>query len=188
MNFNQHYELNGKHAFLSASSYHWLNDSPEAIERRYINAKQRERGTFLHDLASRCILTRTKLANHKKALNLFVNDAIGFNMESEVILYYSPNAFGTADAISYNEETGELRIHDLKTGTSKPSFKQLSIYGAFFCLEYGINPYETIFIQRLYQGNGFTENVAEPEEIEIIINQIVEFDKVITQTAAEYRY
>lgn len=188
MNFNPHYELTGKHAFLSASQYHWLGDDEAKIEQRYKNAMQRERGTYLHDLAQRCILTRTKLANHKKALNLFVNDAIGFRMDSEVVLYYSDNVFGTADAISYNAETGELRIHDLKTGVSKPSFKQLMIYSAIFCLEYGAVPQDTIFILRLYQGNGFEEIEADPNDILDIMDKIIRFDQVLNRAKAEYRF
>lgn len=56
------------------------------------------------------------------SVNAFVNDAIGYRMDPEVLLYYSDNAFGTADAISFID--GVLRIFDLKTG--KHPVNQLS--------------------------------------------------------------
>lgn len=177
MDFNQHLDLAGKHAFLSASSYHWLNYTPEKLAQVYENNKAKEKGTMLHAWASIAITEGIKLARLKKALNMFVNDAIGFRMASEVVLYFSDNCFGTADAIVYKDDV--LRIHDLKTGISKPSFSQLSIYGALFCLEYEVNPFETVFLQRIYQGNGFEERIAEPDEISEIMHKIVEFDRVL---------
>lgn len=108
---------------------------------------------------------------------MFVNDAIGYMMQSEQILFYSVNAFGTADAISFRDNL--LRIHDLKTGISKASFAQLDVYAAFFCLEYKISPYDIDIEERLYQGNGYTINVPEPERIEYIMNKVQEFDIII---------
>lgn len=105
---------------------------------------------------------------------MFVNDAIGYKMDSEVVLYYSINSFGTADAISFKDNI--LRIHDLKTGFSKPSFKQLDIYAALFCLEYGIDPFKIQIEERLYQGNNYEVNVPEPEFVKEIMNKIQEFD------------
>ena len=33
VNFNNHYNLEGQHAFLSASNYHWINYDEEKIEK-----------------------------------------------------------------------------------------------------------------------------------------------------------
>jgi hypothetical protein len=174
MNFNRHSELDGLHAYLSPSNYHWLNYTPEKLESVYYNQKQKEEGTMLHAYASMAIQKRLKQASQKKALNMFINDSIGYKMSSEVVLYYSHNAFGTADAISFKDNL--LRIFDLKTGVTKPSFKQLDIYAALFCLEYGVNP-ETIEVeQRLYQGNGFEVQTPDPLWIRDIMNIIIEFD------------
>lgn len=142
-----------------------------------MNLKKKEEGTQLHEFASVAINKRIKLAPVKKALNLFVNDAIGFGMNSEQILYYSDNCFGTADAILFKDN--HLRIHDLKTGMSKVSFKQLDIYTAMFCLEYGHSPHDITVEQRLYQRREYMVNVPDPDEIRNIMNQIVEFDLVI---------
>lgn len=177
MLWNEHYNLYGKHAFLSGSNYHWTNYDSEKLEMVYMNLKKKEEGTQLHEFASVAINKRIKLAPVKKALNLFVNDAIGFGMNSEQILYYSDNCFGTADAILFKDN--HLRIHDLKTGMSKVSFKQLDIYTAMFCLEYGHSPHDITVEQRLYQRREYMVNVPDPDEIRNIMNQIVEFDLVI---------
>ena len=177
MNFNTHSDLVDKHSFLSPSSYHWLNYTPEKLVSVYNNQKAKEEGTILHAFASVAINKRIKLANLKKALNIFVNDSIGYKMTSEQILYYSHNSFGTADAISFRDNV--LRIFDLKTGITKPSFKQLDVYAALFCLEYGIDPTTIQVEERMYQGNGFEVMIPEPLYIQDIMNKIVEFDIII---------
>lgn len=177
MKFNDHSDLNGEHSFLSPSNYHWINYSREKLEAVYLNQRSKERGTILHAFASIAVEEKIKLANHKKALNMFVNDCIGFKMESEQVLYYSNNSFGTADAISFRDNM--LRIFDLKTGVTKASFKQLDVYVALFCLEYGIDPKKIDIETRIYQGNGFEVSIPEPDYILDIMNTIEEFDIII---------
>lgn len=177
MSFNTHLDLIGRHATLSPSNHHWINYTPDKMETVYINQRQKEEGTVLHDLASSLIKKRIKVANQKKAFNMFVNDAIGYKMESEQILFYSYNVFGTADAILYKD--GLLRIHDLKTGITKPSFAQLDIYAALFCLEYRHDPLAITIEERLYQGNGFEVNTPDPADIRYIMDKIQELDSVI---------
>lgn len=177
MNFNSHSDLKDAHSFLSPSNYHWLNYTPEKLEAVYRNQQAKEEGTILHAFASIAVTKRIKLANIKKALNMFVNDAIGYKMTSEQVLFYSRNSFGTADAISFKDNL--LRIHDLKTGITKPSFKQLDIYAALFCLEYGVDPRTIEVEERLYQGNGFEVNVPEPLYIQEIMDKVIEFDIIL---------
>lgn len=177
MKFNDHSDLNGEHSFLSPSNYHWINYSREKLEAVYLNQRSKERGTVLHAFASIAVEEKIKLASHKKALNMFVNDCIGFKMESEQVLYYSNNAFGTADAISFRDNM--LRIFDLKTGVTKASFKQLDVYVALFCLEYGVDPKKIEIETRIYQGNGFEVSIPEPDYILDIMNTIEEFDIII---------
>ena len=55
----------------------------------------------------------------------FVNDAIGFRMYPEIILYYSINCFGTTDAIIFDEFNKILRIHDFKSGITPAKMDQL---------------------------------------------------------------
>lgn len=188
MNYNKHYHLAGKHAFLSASSYHWVNYSPEKLRGVYTSYKAKEEGTILHDFASVAITRRLKMANHKKSLNMFVNDAIGYRMQSELTLYYSDNCFGTADAILLEEREGIpdlLRIHDLKTGYSKVSTKQLEIYAALFCLEYGVVPESIEYELRIYQHNDIQFGYPTSDEIRAIMEKIVEFDKIIDEMKLE---
>ena len=180
MHFNEHYNLEGKHAFLGASRNSWLNYTNDKLEKVYFSNLKKQEGTELHAFASSAINHRIKLAKLKKALNLFVNDAIGFGMESEQVLYYSDNCFGTADAILFKD--GLLRIHDLKTGDIPViHFTQLDIYAALFCLEYDVDPMKITYVERLYQGSQYTESEPDPELIMDISQKIVEFDKMLSQ-------
>lgn len=186
MNFNNHSRLEGCHAFLSASGYHWINYSDEKLLERFDNQEAAKFGTELHDFASRCIRLGQKLPRSKKTLNSFVNDAIGFRMESEQVLYYSENCFGTADAISFNEKDNVLRIHDLKTGKIPAHFEQLMVYAAIFCLEYNYDPYKLEIELRIYQNDEVVIMIPEPEDIDRIMKTIVRFDKLINKRRNDY--
>jgi len=177
MKFNPHFEIKGQHAFLSASKHHWINYSDGKLVETYTRYQATVRGTQLHDLASDLINMKVKLPRSKNALNMFVNDAIGFRMASEQPLYYSPNAFGTADAISFRNNL--LRIHDLKTGITRVSMDQLMIYAALFCLEYDIRPIDISIELRIYQGDQIIELVPESDDVLRIVNTIIKFDKEI---------
>ena len=179
MHWNEHWDLEGRHAFLSPSQYHWVNYSLEKLDDRYSSAMAKERGTRLHALASECIKLGVRLVHNKNALNMFVNDAIGFKMESEQPLYYSDFCFGTADAISFRRN--QLRIHDLKTGQTPTSMSQLEIYAALFCLEYGYSPFDIGIVLRIYQGTEIAEKEPEPEAIKELMDKIVQFDAHLTE-------
>ena len=183
MNFNKHLDLEGQHAFLGGSKYHWLNYTDEKIDDAYLKFLAIQKGVQLHDFARRCIDLGIKLPKSKKSLNQYVNDAIGFRMTPEQTLFYSNNAFGTADAISYREKV--LRIHDLKTGISPVSIHQLEIYAALFCLEYEINPVNISMELRIYQQDIILADIAISEDIVMIMNKIIFFDKKIEQLKAE---
>lgn len=175
MRYNDHSNLTGAHAFLSASKYHWTNYDEEKIVSTYLKHLATIRGTELHDFASRCIQLKQKLPKSKKSLNSFVNDAIGFRMESELVLYYSDNAFGTADALSFRDNI--LRIHDLKTGVSPVSIRQLEVYAAYFCLEYDINPDDIEMELRIYKQNEILVHIPESSTIREIMEKTVKFDE-----------
>lgn len=183
MNFNDHYHLEGRHAFLSASKHHWVRYSEEKLASAFMNAKAKQRGTELHELAHDLIRLGVKLPGNKKTLNAFVNDAIGYRMATEQILYYSDNAFGTADAISFRRN--KLRIHDLKTGVSNASVEQLEVYAALFCLEYGTKPFDIAIELRIYQNDDLAIFEADPDVITHIMDRIVTFDKIIDKIKSE---
>jgi len=186
MKWNKHPEFEGHHSFLSASQCHWLNYEPENLIERLENEKAKQRGTELHEFASLSIHHRIRLEpghTHPAVAN-FVNDAIGYRMDSEVLLFYSPYAFGTADAIRYDPPTkdnprGFLRIHDLKTGKTKPKMEQLLVYAAYFCLEYGVKPERTDFELRIYQGNKIDTYIPEAEDVYDVYNTIKEFSAIL---------
>lgn len=179
MTFNDHSRLAGQHAFLSASKYHWINYDPDKIASAYTNFMATEKGTELHEFAAKCITLGQKLPRSKKTLNNYVNDAIGFRMTPEQVLYFSENCFGTADSICFRDDI--LRIHDLKTGVIPAHMEQLYIYDALFCLEYRIKPKNIQIENRIYQSDDIL--IANPgeEEIELIMEKIREFDPIIAK-------
>jgi Protein of unknown function (DUF2800) len=177
MRFNTHSNLAGQHAFLSASKYHWVNYDDEKLDRVYIASVAAQRGTELHELAHNLIRLGVKLPGNKRALNQYVNDAIGYRMNSEQVLYYSDNAFGTADSISFRRN--QLRIHDLKTGVTQASHHQLEVYAALFCLEYKFKPMDIEIILRIYQDPEPREFIGDPDVITHIMSKIVAFSKRI---------
>lgn len=183
MNFLQHSELVGKHAFLSASNYHWVNYDEAKLMDRFYTSMEAARGTRLHELASELIQLGIKLPRNNQTLNMYVNDAIGYKMTTEQILYYSRNAFGTVDAISFKKNL--LRIHDLKNGVNKASVTQLMVYAAFFCLEYGFKPAEIEMELRIYQNDEVKVYFPEVHEITVIMDRIKTFDKRIEMMRME---
>jgi len=177
MNLNKHSNLAGQHAFLSPSKFHWINYDEDKMERVFFTAMAAQRGTELHALAHELIRLGVKLPRSPKSLNLFVNDALGYRMTPEQILYYSDNCFGTCDAISFRNN--QLRIHDLKTGTTLTSVHQLEVYAALFCLEYRFKPFEIEIELRIYQNDEVKIYEADPDVIIHIMDKIKTFDKRI---------
>lgn len=183
MNFKKHSDLVGEHAFLSASKYHWINYDADKILLAYDKHMAAKIGTALHELASHCIILKQHLAKNKKAINRFVNDAIDLRMRSEQVLYFSNNAFGTADAISFRDNI--LRIHDLKTGVSTVAMTQLEIYAALFCLEYDVVPEDIDIELRIYQHEDTEKYKPEAFTIRQIMEKIIAFDKMIEKRKSE---
>jgi hypothetical protein len=183
VNFNAHSNLIGRHAFLSASTYSWINYDEEHLDRRFITAMAAQRGTELHELAHNLIRLGIKLPKTRTSLNLYVNDAIGYRMTPEQPLFVSENCFGTADAISFRRNL--LRIHDLKTGVNPGSIHQLEVYAAMFCLEYKFNPSDIDIEMRIYQNDEAQIYDTDKNVIFHIIDKIITFDKRINALKAE---
>lgn len=179
MIFNRRSDLEGRHAFLSPSNYHWLRYDDQRLETRFFAAMAARRGTDLHALAHEAIRLGVKLSRSNRALATYVNDAIGYKMTCEQPLYYSDNCFGHADTISFLRNF--LRIHDLKTGITKSSVEQLEVYAAIFCLEYGHSPFDIRIELRIYQGDEVQIFEPIPEKILSIMEKIVEFDQKLEQ-------
>ena len=167
MNWNDHSREvpEGAHAFLGASKYSWLNYDINKLKEVYKNALAKQMGTRLHAYAAECIALKQRLPRSQKTLNMYVNDAIGYHMRPEQVLYYS-----------------YLRIHDLKTGVTPASLHQLEIYAALFCLEYQVKPGELEGIElRIYQNNDILIGNPGADTIVPIMDKIVTFDKVISE-------
>jgi hypothetical protein len=183
MNFNKHLNLEGQHAFLGASKYHWINYDETKVIETYSKFIAVQKGIELHEFAAQCIRLGQKLPKSKKTLNMYVNDAIGFKMTPEQPLFYSENCFGTADAISFRNKV--LRIHDFKSGVIPAHMEQLEIYAALFCLEYKVNPADIDIELRIYQSDQILYHNPTAEDIATIMDKIITFDKLINKIKSE---
>ena len=177
MKFNRHTNFEGLHAPFGASKSSWLRYDDEKAIETYQNMKAAEVGTKLHEWASNTIKLGIKQPRSNKTLYAYVNDAIGFKMDTEVVLFYSENFFGTADAICFRNNM--LRIHDLKTGSTKVKMEQLEIYAALFCLEYKVKPGEIEFELRIYQNDEVIVHNPTAEDILPIMDKIVHLNKLL---------
>lgn len=178
MNFNKHYDLIGKHAFLSPSKHTWLGYSKDQLRQAYISANAAARGTKLHAIAKELIEEGIKVRGNKQTFAAYVNDAIGYGMTPEQPLYFSDNCFGTTDALYY--KNGVLRIHDYKSGTTPAHMEQLEIYAALFLMEYervlGVRPDKVHTELRIYQSDDVLEETMDPDRAEEVMYNIREKD------------
>ncbi len=190
MRLLKHLELDGKHARLMApSNYHWTNYDEDAMIKTILTSQKARLGDRKHAWAAEAIILRQKQPVIQKTLNMYINDAIGFRMTPEQPLFYSWNCFGTADAISYREDpvTGRwmLRIHDLKTGSTRTSMRQLETYVAIFCFEYDVNPADIDIELRIYKTDQVEIYIPELDDIVAIMEQIKFMDKMIDKMEKE---
>lgn len=177
MIFNRHRNLEGLHAPFGASKSSWLRYDDDKVIEVYQNMKAAEMGTRLHQWAKDTIDLGIKQPRSKQTLYSYVNDAIGFNMSTEVVLFYSERFFGTADAISFKNK--KLRIHDLKTGKTPVHIEQLEIYAALFCLEYKIKPSDIQMELRIYQNDEILVHNPTAEDISVIMDKIIHLNKIL---------
>lgn len=189
--FRPHKELEGQHAFLSASKYAWLRYDDEKLAETFANSMNARLGSELHDLAHNMIRLGVKAQRSTKTFNRYVNDCIGYRMSTERVLFYSQYVFGTADAITFipaPKDSGFkfiLRIFDLKNGVSPAKMDQLLIYAAIFFLEYKIRPSETEVQLRIYQNDAIEEYYPELDIILEVMDKIVASDKLLNQIQSE---
>lgn len=167
------------HAIFGASNYHWINYSEEKMIEAFINNQAKKNGTELHEIAAGLIKKKIKLPETPVTFNMYVNDAILYDLRPEEQLYYSEWFYGTADAIGLRDG-GILRIQDLKTGKTKPSLHQLEVYTAFWCLEYDILPSDLKDIELvIYYDNDTKEEHPTNDQIVPIMDKIVTVDKIL---------
>lgn len=186
------------HALLGGSKYAWVNYTEEQLYNYVVSTYATTIGTLVHELAAKLIKNKLKITKSeaKKMIMLhllengiprsvidverysenftaYVNDAIGFDMRPEQKLVYSEYAWGTADAISFNEKKGMLRIHDYKNGVTQPSLHQLENYAAFFCLEYHIQPKDISTELRIYWQNQIITGLPTAADIVPIMDETI---------------
>lgn len=207
MIFEKHSNLQGKHAFLAPSQPHWLRYNEEQLYQKYASTFAQSMGTSLHELAATLISNNLKLKKGDKLTVMshllndgipkdvidmeriysnfmtYVNDAIGFKLIPEQVLYYSDYCFGTADAISFRNNF--LRIHDYKSGTIPAKMEQLLVYAALFCLEYKVKPGEIETELRIYQNDEVIFHNPTAEEILPVMDAIIQHSKALERMNEE---
>lgn len=186
MKFYDHKNLSGLHAPFTASQSSWLRYDDDKVIEVYNNKKAAAMGTRLHEWAAETINLGLKQPKTKKTICAYVNDAIGFKMDTEVVLFYSERFFGTADAICFRN--GTLRIHDLKTGKIgkiEDHMEQLEVYAALFCLEYKVRPGDIQIELRVYKNDEVISWNPTAEDIVPIMDKIVHLDKLLQKIDRE---
>lgn len=179
MRFYDHSAFASRHAFLSASKYHWIRYDEDKLYETFLSAMDAALGTRLHAFAAEAIKLKMRMPDTSATINAYINDAIGFRMTPEVTLMASENAFGTADAVSFYDNT--LRIHDLKNGVTPAKMDQLLIYACYFLIEYRFKPNEINIVLRIYQNDTIVEYIPEMDELAPIIDKIHTFDELINK-------
>lgn len=211
MIFKDYSDYEGKHALLGASKHSWLNYDDGQIARSYIMSFSQQIGTLVHEYAKDKIIYRQPMEDNRSERNAlllhllkngipcfvipidnlfynlmpYVNDAIGFKMTPEKVLYYSDYSFGTADAISYGRNV--LRIHDLKTGSTPASMDQLMIYAAWFFLNYKkeVNFQKSRTELRIYQNQEVIVHTPSNQEISAVMDKVIHGVMVIEKMLTE---
>lgn len=181
MILNKHFNLEGRHARLSPSQYHWVNYDEDKFLRVFAQQEAAAKGDRLHKLAMQLINEGVKLPRTPKTLNMYVNDAIGYRMTPEQTLVYSENFFGTADALKFTQSKMHLRVHDLKTGVTPAKVTQLELYCCLFCLEYGYRPFDLEMEARIYQNDEVQIFDIDPDVIFRMMEKAKFFDKLIRE-------
>lgn len=184
MHFTRHPDIEGQHAYLSASNYHWTEYDDDKFDRVYTMHLAALIGTQKHELAKQLIKLKQTLEPTGQTLNMYVNDCIGYRMEPEVTLVASPTFFGTADAIGFDH--GILRVFDYKSGVTPAKVRQLEVYGALFCLQYDVKPFEIEFDFRLYQNDDIDPYEGDPDLIQKIMLKGMRFSDRISELRKEF--
>jgi hypothetical protein len=154
------------------------------LQFRYKTLRAALEGVEQHRYAAICIEEGIVQDDETTTVGLYINQCIQYKMSAEVVLFYSPNAFGTVDAIAYRHR--RLRISDLKTGVTRVSEHQLEVYAALFCLEYGIDPFSMRGIElRIYKDSKVHTYDADPYFIKGIMDKIIKFDELINRLREE---
>lgn len=118
-----------------------------------------------------------------EAVRCYINDGVGYRMNTEQALVYSEHIFGHADTISFRNNF--LRIHDLKTGSNPAHMEQLEVYAALFCLEYKTKPSDINIELRLYQWDGVEIENPNAEVLTPIIDRIITSEKIAADVEKE---
>ena len=107
----------------------------------------------------------------------YINDCVGLKMETEVLIDFTDNFFGTADALRFDDKG--LKIFDLKTGSMPAKIEQPLIYASLYLLKNRLDPKNVPVELRIYQNNDILRAIPSPDELVPVMNTIIHFDKLM---------
>jgi len=109
----------------------------------------------------------------------YINDCVVSKMETEVLVDFSENFFGTADAVRFDGK--HLMIFDLKTGATPAKIEQPVIYACLYLLKYRLDPKEVSVEVRIYQSNDILRATPDANELIPVMNKIIHFDNIMNE-------
>lgn len=180
---------NAHRAELGTEIHEWSSIQIK-LKNRVSNIKEIEKGvkTHIYDKYAKTPEYRDMLLSNiyylpgeiYPTVKLFVNDCIGYRMQSEQKVGYSEFFWGTADAIRCVDN--RLQVFDLKTGTRPAKMTQLCVYAALYCLQEHMKPDQLSEIEtRIYQMGEVIVDNPPSDIIYDIMHKISDFDAVVNK-------
>src|SRR3954471_9682483 len=80
LRWNKHSHLEGQHAFLSPSSYHWINYDEEKLRGRYKQLRAALERVEQHRYAAICIDEKIVQDDERTTVGLYINQCIQYKM------------------------------------------------------------------------------------------------------------
>jgi hypothetical protein len=94
MRWNRHLNLQGEHAFLSPSTYHWINYNHARLLQRWTAAQAGAYGNMQHEYAQQEIKAKRE-SGLIGTVGQYINDAIRYRMETEQVRHCSVSSMAT---------------------------------------------------------------------------------------------
>ena len=179
---------NAHRAELGTDIHEWSSIQVK-LKNKISNIKEIEKGvkTYIYQKYENAPEYRSALLTHMGYLpheiyptvKLFVNDSIGYRMDSEEKVIYSDLFWGKSDSIKFEDNL--LRVFDLKTGSRQAKVTQLLVYSALYCLQEHIKPNEIEIETRIYQNGEVIIDNPPSDVVYDIMKDIVHKDTVVNK-------
>ena len=132
MIFNEHWNQVGKHAFLGASKYSWINYDEAKLVESYNNYLAVQRGTELHEFAAKCIELGQKLPRTQADILEYLIHNQGIRCIKYFVNSNEPNYSGVeGKSKNYNNNFGiwSQGVKNVRKALDDRGFKDIKIVG-----------------------------------------------------------